>query len=124
MTHATPWTPAEQRAHRAALEAALDGPGPGDAAWRALAAQVLGHTSTPRVDRHRAPRSAKAKARRKLGSVVCAACRDRRHGPDCAIATHAGGAFLPCACTCRAVLGLTAFLDATAPEVADFEEVA
>lgn len=114
-----PWFPTEQQAHRAALEAALDGPGPGDAAWKALAGQVLGHAPTPRVDRPRAPRSDQAKARRKREPMVCAACRARRHGPDCAIATHANGAFLRCACTCRATLGLTAFLDATAPEVAD-----
>ncbi len=117
-----PWTPAEQACHRADLEAALDGPGLGDAAWRALAAQVLGHAPTPRVDRPRAPRSDQAKARRKRGATVCTACRARRHGPDCAIATHADGAFLRCGCGCRAVLGLTAFLDATAPEVADFEQ--
>jgi len=123
------WTPAEQRAHRATLETALDGPGPGDDAWRALAIQVLGHAPTPRVDRPRPPRTEQAKARRKLGSAVCAACptrpppsspcgacTTRQHGDACA-----GGS---CPCRCRAGLGLTAFLDATAPEVADLEGVA
>jgi len=119
-----PWFPQEQQAHRATLEDALDGPGPGDTTWQALASQVLGHAPTPRVDRPRPPRTEQAKARRKGGPTVCAACRGRRHGPDCAIATHADGAFLRCACTCRTVLGLTAFTDATAPEVADMEGVA
>jgi len=122
-----PWFPAEQQAHRAELEAALDGPGPGDGAWAELAGELLGHVPTPRVDRPRAPRTEQAKARRKLAPTVCAACRTRpQPTPPCgACATRqhgdacAGGA---CPCRCRAGLGLTAFLDATAPEVADFEQ--
>lgn len=118
------WTPEEQARHRDDLEAALDGLASGDATWRELAGQVLGEMPTPRVDRPRSPRSPEARARRQARSAVCAACQDRRHGPDCAIATIAGGHLVRCRCTCRAVLGLTAFLDATAPEVADFEGIA
>jgi len=73
-----PWTLAEQQTHRAALEAALDGPEPGDDTWRALAAQVLGQAPTPRVDRPRAARTEQAKARRKRGSALVAELRVAR----------------------------------------------
>jgi len=49
----------------------------------------------------------------------CAACQGKRHGSSCAGWSVADGVLVRCECRCRVGLGLTAFLDATAPEVAD-----
>lgn len=124
------WTPAEQDRHAADLEDAAD-----PVKWCPTCEHTKALTDFP-IDRRRgdgrrwqcrpcgnaADRARAAKRRQaKMGPQPCANCKARRHGRWCTASLWGP----PCPCRCRAGLGLTEFLDATAPEIADqLEEVA